>query len=556
MYDHEYCEGQLTALKKDRGTRDAHFKELRDFTTPASGRFDGEKNDDLGKRYGKLLNTKPYLARRIMASGMHAGITSPARPWFTLSTNDPGLMEYGPVKNYLYIVERLLRQIFSKSNLYKSLPKLYGELGTFATSAMAVTPNFNSVLFTQPYTIGTYWIGSNDDGKVDTFYRTPCLKVRQIVEMAGRYGGKVSRSVQNLYDRGQYWDDVPCVHAVMPNRDHKPGSIWAKDKPFIGLLYERSADGKRDFIMMQGYDYFPVLVPRWDLNDGDTWGNDCPGMAALADAKQIQSQERRKAKAIANSSDPALQAPSAGDGKNIQPNILPGTTTFYNSALGGDGIKRIFNNDANISHLLEDIAKTEGRIDQTYYADLFLMLTLMDRRDITAREIDERSAEKLLMLGPVLEQLNTDLLNPLIDLGFAYGNSQGVFPPPPPELAGQDLKVEYISILAQAQHAAGLSAIERQIVIVGNLAQASGDVTVWDKVNKDQIVDETSQMLGVSPTIINSDEQVALIREARAQAQAQAMAAEQAKTMAEAVKTGAQASQVQQETGFLPGAAA
>lgn len=549
---HDFLNKQLAAVQADGATRDQHFKELRDFTSPASGRFDNEKIDEVRKRYGKLLNTRPYLARRIMASGMHAGMTSPARPFFRLGTADPGLMEYAPVKNYLYIVEKLMREVHSRSNLYTALPKTYGELGTFATAAMAVTPDFNTVLHCQPFTIGTYWIGCNDKGKVDTFYRKPTLNVRDLVAFANQYGGQVTKKVQALYDQGQYWNKVDVIHAVIPNPDHKPGSVWLKDKRFIEVLYECSGAAKDEFVMKKGYDVFPVLVPRWDVNDGEAWGSDCPGMAALADAKQMQTQERRKAKAIANISDPALQAPSSGNTKNTAYNILPGTVTEYISTAGGDGIKPIFSNNPNINHLLEDIAKVEGRIDQTFYADLFLMLTLSDRRDITAREVEERHAEKLLMLGPVLEQLNTDLLDPLIDLTYVYMNEAGLLPPAPPELDGMTLKVEYISILAQAQHAAGLGALERQVAIVGNLAALTGDPGVWDKVNVDQVVDESSQMLGIVPTVIRTDEEVGAIREARAQAAQQQAAAAQAKDAAQAIKTGAEASLIQQEAGYQP----
>jgi len=47
-----------------------------------------------------------------------------------------------------------------------------------------------------------------------------------------------------------------------------------------------------------------------------------------------------------------------------------------------------------------------GCIRQAFYADLFLMMAESDRREITAREIDERHEEKMLMLGPVLERLH------------------------------------------------------------------------------------------------------------------------------------------------------
>ena len=56
----------------------------------------------------------------------------------------------------------------------------------------------------------------------------------------------------------------------------------------------------------------------------------------------------------------------------------------------------------DLGALAADIAEVQGRIKEAFYANLFLMMAESDRREITAREIDERREEKMLMLGPVL----------------------------------------------------------------------------------------------------------------------------------------------------------
>jgi hypothetical protein len=104
------------------------------------------------------------------------------------------------------------------------------------------------------------------------------------------------------------------------------------------------------------------------------------------------------------------------------------------------------------------------RINQAFYADLFLMISNDQRRmPVTAREIAERHEEKLLMLGPVLERLHDEMLSPLIDITFAKHREAGILPPPPPELQGQDLKIEFVSTLAQAQKAVGLGSLRSLI---------------------------------------------------------------------------------------------
>ena len=153
------------------------------------------------------------------------------------------------------------------------------------------------------------------------------------------------------------------------------------------------------------------------------------------------------------------------------------------------------------------------------------------------------------MLGPVLERLHDELLSPLIDLTFARCVRTGILPPPPPELAGSDLKIEFIGPLAQAQRAVGLGSVDRLLGTVGAIANGKQDPSVWDKIDADQVVDVYADMLGVDPSLIVADDQVALIREDRAkQQQAMNMAAmaQPAKDMATAAKT---ASEVDPSSG-------
>ena len=74
---------------------------------------------------------------------------------------------------------------------------------------------------------------------------------------------------------------------------------------------------------------------------------------------------------------------------------------------------------------------------------------------------------------------------------------------------------------------------------VGLIAQAKPEVL--DKVNGDKAVDIISQIRGISPEMINSDEQVAQTRQQRAEAQAQAMQQQQMAQMAQTADQGASA---------------
>jgi hypothetical protein len=135
---------------------------------------------------------------------------------------------------------------------------------------------------------------------------------------------------------------------------------------------------------------------------------------------------------------------------------------------------------------------------------------------MTATEVAERHEEKLLMLGPVLERLHNELLDPLIEMTFDHMVAAGIVPPPPEELQGSDINVEFVSMLAQAQRAVGTNSIDRFVGNLGAVAQFKPDVL--DKFDSDKWADAYSDMLGIDPELIVADDKVALVRQQRQQA--------------------------------------
>jgi hypothetical protein len=198
----------------------------------------------------------------------------------------------------------------------------------------------------------------------------------------------------------------------------------------------------------------------------------------------------------------------------------------------------MFEVNLNMQHLREDIIDTRGRIRESYYADMFLMLANDPGGQMTATEVAERHEEKLLMLGPVLERLHNELLSPLIDMTFERMVDAGMLTgplEPPPEMQGIDLKVEFVSILAQAQRAVAARGMDRLLGVVGQMAGAWPEAL--KKINPMQVVDEYAELYGVNPEIINDDEAAGAAMAAQQQQAASQAAMASAPDMAGAAKT-------------------
>lgn len=533
-------------LKNERSSFESHWRDLSDHILPRRSRFFVEDVNRGDRRTRKIIDSTATLAVRTLAAGMMGGVTSPARPWFRLAVPDQELAENSAVKRWLSEVTRRMTTVFLRSNLYNSLPILYKEMGTFATSAVFIEEDFDQVLRTFPQPIGSYYIANNDKLKIDAFMREFRMTVRQLVSKfairddAGNIDWSTfSTHVRNQWENGQRETWIDVVHVVAPNPQHDPNRMESRFKRFASVYYERGSELLRTtpeiedrFLSERGYDNFPVLVGRWETTGEDVYGTDCPGMTSLGDIKQLQHGEKRGMQAVDKMVNPPMKGPSSL--RSLKASLLPGDITYIDERDGMGGFRPIHEVEPRIQELEAKQAQIRGRIRRAFFEDLFLMLATSDRREITATEVEERHEEKLLALGSVLEQLNQDVLDPLIDITFEFMLRQGLIPDPPPELAGSDLKVEYISIMAQAQKLAGLAGIERFSLFAAQIAQLNP--SVLDKVDLDQLIDEYGEITGVPPTIILSDEEASQIRVARAQAQAQAQAAEELKGASDAAQ--------------------
>ena len=518
-------------LKSERASWFAHWQELTSYILPRNGRYFRQDRDRGYRRHNNIYDSTGTRALRILGAVKMSGATSPARQWFRLATPDPELNSYEPVKLWLDDVTKRMQRVFQKSNTYNALHQMYEELGTFGTAATILLPDYQSVIHHYPLTCGEYCISTDAKGRVCTLYREFEMTVSQVVKEFGLE--KCSVSVQNMYRTGNLDQWVPVIHCIEPRADRDMGKRDAKNMPWGSYYFEIGGE-EGVFLRESGFQYFPALCPRWSVIGGDIYGNS-PGMEALGDIKQLQHEQLRKAQAIDYQTKPPLQVPASMKNRDVE--TLPGGVSYYDGQ--SNGIKTAFEVNLNLQYLLNDIMDCRERVRGSFYADLFLMLANTPNTRMTATEVAERHEEKLLMLGPVLERLHNELLSPLVDITFTRMVAAGALPPAPQELQGMDLNVEFVSMLAQAQRAIGTNAVDRFVGNLGAIARMKPDIL--DKFDQDQWADVYADMLGVDPSLIIADKEVAVLRDARNQAMA---AKEQAAAMqqtSQSVKNMAQA---------------
>lgn len=539
-------------LKNDRATFEGHWRELAEHLYPRVIRFQTSDINKGDKRNQKIIDSTGTLAIRDAAAGMMSGVTSPARRWFDLETRDVRMMDVPAVRAWCYAVAERMSKIFNRSNVYKVLPGVYKNLFMMGSPAMYVEESETNVLRARNLPIGSYWLATNEEGTVDCFYREFTMTARQLVDTFAYDREKdeidwtkVSVKVRRAYENMQFENRWDVCHIIYPNELYNPRKAEAQFKKFASCYFEKGtssntttqyfSSGENDiFLRESGYDEFPVLCPAWERTGEDTYSTSCPGMEVLGDLKQLQAGEKKGLQAVDKQIDPPMRASSTLKNEPIM--LIPGGVTYGDEVQGKPMLEPVYQvQNFRIDQLEMKQERVRDRIHDAFFITLWRMFTnRQEENPPTATQVQAQNDEKLLLLGPVLESVNKDLLTPLINIAFRYMLNQGLIPPPPKQIQGQQLNVVFVSIIAQAQKLGQLSNIDRFLQTVAQMAQV--DQQVLDTINFEQIVNRYADRLSIEPGIVRSLDQIKAIRDQRNQAMAQQQAIANAQGAAKAAK--------------------
>ncbi|WP_428078547.1 portal protein [Candidatus Avelusimicrobium alvi] len=494
-------------LKSERASWLPVWKDLCAYLAPTRGFFDGQTPNQ-GRRidHKTLLDSDPCLAVEVLCAGMMSGLTSPSRSWFDLALAPEELMELPGAREWVLEVKKHLEDVFAKSNVYSVLHGFYQEIAVFGTAAFLLEEDPEKGLRCRPFTIGEYVLGTDASGRVNRFGREFFMTAAQMQETFGAAALPPAVKRECDENRQARWHKI--IHLILPNRSADPDKADNKHMPYRSVYL--TEDGK--ILRESGYREFPVIAARWEVkNASDSYGRG-PGWKCLGDVKMLQKMQKTKLVALDKSTNPPMMVSSNVQG---EVNLLPGGITRYNGTTDA-AVKPAYQVQPDLKSLEASIQSVRATIRSQFFADVFLMLTAQNYSNMTAAEVAERHQEKMLVLGPVLERLKNELLDPLIDRAFNLLSRQGLLPAAPQSIQGLEMKVEYVSMIAQAQKAAGLASLVQGLNYAASLAAARPEVL--DRVDYDRALEEGLNTLGVAPALLRSAEDAQALRRSRLEA--------------------------------------
>lgn len=514
---------RFESLKQERSSWEDLWRDIRDYCLPDLGCFSGEDATQGSKRYRKILDAEAIDCADVLAAGLLGGVSSPSRPWLRLTTMDPDLDKNAAVKEWLNKVQDLLLLYFSKAECYNALHQSYLELPVFGTACTIVKPHPEQLISLQNLTIGEYWLAEDDYGKVDTMYRRLSLTAKQMVQQWGFEA--VNNDVRQAFEKDPF-TRFNVIHAIEPRIERNPDKRDNKNMPWQSVYFQ---EGVQDKVLSEsGFRNFPALCPRWMTSGGSVYGRG-PGAKALSAQKSLQRLHLRLAELVDYGTRPPILYPSTLKDQLSQ--FKPGGRVAVNPQ-EAPIIRSMWEVRTDPQAMLALIQSTRQDIQRIFFVNVFQMIAATaNQTDRTATEVQALEQEKVMMLGPVLERLHTELLDPLVTNAFGFMVEYNMLPEVPEELYGRELSIEYVSVLAEAQKNASANGIVRTAQQIGLLAQINPQAV--DKLDVDATIDQLADMNGVPPSLIVTGQRVALIRQQRAeqqQAQMQAAQLQQAMT--------------------------
>ncbi len=478
-------------LKQARASWVSTWKELRNYLAPTRGMFEADTPNN-GRRidHKTLLDSSASLAVNILTSGMMSGLTNPSRSWFDVTLEPQDLTQLPGARAWLLDVKKQLQSAFAQSNLYSVLQGVYEEVGVFGTAAFLVEADPKGGIFCRPFTVGEYVLDVDDKGRPNTFGREFVMTASELAHAFGKE--RLPGALQQELARPTGQSGHKVIHLIFPNPSANGRYNDRRYFAFRSVYF--MPDGT--LLRQGGYHEFPVVAARWEVKNTSQVYGQGPGWKCLGDVKMLQKMQKTKLVALDKSTNPPVMVSSQVQG---EVNLLPGGVTRC-SSLGEAAVRPAYDVRPDLAALESAMESVRQTIRSQFFADVFMMLAAQDHANLSATEVAERRQEKMLLLGPVLERLKNELLDPLVERTYHILLRQGFITPAPSVLHGLEMQVRYISSIAQAQRATQLEALSQGVSWCAQLAQL--DPTLPAQIDGRRALREGLESLGVANALL------------------------------------------------------
>jgi len=496
------------------GTRslwESHWQEIAERMIPGfSGTFLTNTRTPGEKKQEFVFDSTASIALNRFGAILDSLLTPANQKWHRIKTDDEVLNKNRQVQMYYEDIQRILfKQRYSpQSNFTAQNQMNFKGLGAFGTSCMFTDGHqIGRGLRYKSCHIGSIFPLENHQGIVDTVLRYFTMEARQMAQRWGK--DNLPEGVKVALEKDPT-RDFYVIHCVMPREEYDMNSVAPKDMPFAS--YYIAFDGKK-LMEESGFNSMPYSVSRYEQYPGETLGRS-PAMEVLPSSKTLNEMKKTMLKQGHRTVDPVLLAHDDG---------IIDTFSLKPGSINGGGISK--EGRALIQPLpVGSLSAGKDMMDEerSIINDSFLVTIfqiLVDTPQMTATEVLERTREKGILLAPTLGRQQSEYLGPTIERELDILAQQGLLPEMPRILqeAGGEYRVEYDSPMSRTQRAEEATGLARTLEMTLNAVNVTGNPAPLDHFNWDVIIPELSDINAIPERWMRSQQEIAEIRQGRAE---------------------------------------
>lgn len=441
--------------------------------------------------------------------------------------------------------------VLGRSNFYSEAHEMYIDRCLYGIGCLYMGGETARTISFKYIPCKTYAVAENSAGTIDTLGRRFRFSAKQAADEWGEnnLGPKVREALGD--EKKKYDVCFEFIHLVRPRKKWMPGKVAGKDRKFESIYVS-----VEDAIVIEesGYYEFPFLVTRFLKWGSGPYGLP-PGLFAFPDIRRELFLDDTMDSLGELSVNPRLfiLAQQAGE-----VDMRAGGMTVISEEAAHLKMPQEWGTQARYDIGTDRLEKTEEKIRKAFYADVFRIVSNVDR-EMTATEVVARQSEMVLSFAPAFTLMVSDF-RPWHERLFAILYRAGEFdqfgaPPkdavevlPGDEKRVLDPVVTYSGKMALALDLLQGDGIDKAMQFVGGLAQF--DPGVLMNIDLDKLTRMKWRMNHAPEDLLNDEEEVQAAKQQQAQAAAAQQEMETAGAGAKAARDGVDAAARAKEAGI------
>jgi hypothetical protein len=495
--------------------QDQVFPDYRDYIARASKHM-SEPSTSKIKNHSGLVSGK--IVKTV--SLLNAQLTDPSVKWMDLKFGGSA-KQFGEIKevaDWLWLCKEAAYDLFAdpESNFYPSSFEFHTDWFTIGTACREIIlRKDNGRIRFNTVSMQDICFDVSGYGTVNTVYRTLHLTIRQAFDLWGQnLHPQQLRLLQQSRGSPSESRKFEYVEVSMPNPVRNQLSIPTGD--FVTCVIDKS---NRHIVDIGVHKYSPYVPARFLTVPNEIYGRSYV-WNTMPDILAVNRVSKRILQAIDFTVFPVNLVQDATS--IVQSQITPGAFVQGIDYQGNVTI-RPMQTGMDLRLAMEFCNMKSRELDDSLVSGDILPA---EAPNMTATEVNERKIQASNRLRPLLVRLEHEDLNNTMRRTLSLMQQIGDIPPFPYEKANispeqlpdppANLRVHFSGQMSRMQKLQEI--VNSDLLFQKALQLAQVDQSVLDRINLENLLTEDAKIYGVAPSVVNGDEQVQQIRDARAEA--------------------------------------